>query len=115
VFHKFVFFYPNDLKSKPEFMYTNKNQNFSEKEVNCLLDHLKEKEAAASKKNEEDATNANAAAAKGGKADPKKDAKGKAGGKGAPAGVEDKNSPQQITVDYPADVENDKNYLIIER
>ena len=47
-----------------------------------------------------------------GKPDPKKD-KGKPAGKGA-APTEDKNAPQQITVEYPETAE-DQNCMIMER
>ena len=81
-----------------------------------LESYLKEKEdkEAAKKAEEEAAANVNGAGAAGGKkADPKKDAKGKAPAKGATV-VEDKNSPQPITVDYP-EIESDPDFVIFER
>ena len=65
---------------------------------------------------ETSATPGGTAAKAGGKADPKKDAKGGAakGGKGGAPGVEDKNSPQPITVEYQ-ELDPEVNYIIFER
>lgn len=73
---------------------------------------MKEKEEAEKRAAEEAELAAQLAAATGGKKDAKKPDK-KAPAKGA-APVEDKNSPQPITVEY-SDVLSDDNFLVYER
>ena len=114
IFHKFVFMYPHELLSEPEFMFQDNLQNFTEKDTMNMLEYLQEMETLKKQRKEDDNAVNTQAATKGGKADPKKDAKGK-GAKGGAPGVEDKNAPQPITVEYPTDVEEDKDYIIYER
>jgi len=105
----------------PEFKIENKLEKFKDKDIALLEEHLQEEERRkeAEMKAKKEAENAQAAAGapagKGGKADPKKDAKGGAakGGKGV-AAVEDKNAPQNITVDYP-DIESSYSFTIFEK
>lgn len=90
------------------------------KDEAALLEYLEAKEAAIEKqKAEEDAAAQAAAAGAGaakGKVDPKKDPKaaGKGVAKGGASPSDDKNVPQQITVEYPQ-IETEKNYIIYER
>lgn len=109
-------FYSEEWLSTPEFRYENRIDELKPKDLVMLEEYLKKKEDDAAKKAEEEAAQAAAntggAPAKG-KADPKKDAKGKPPAKGA-APVEDKNSPQAITVEYP-EIDNGCNYMIFER
>mmetsp|Transcript_13925 Transcript_13925/g.21708 ORF Transcript_13925/g.21708 Transcript_13925/m.21708 type:complete len:125 (+) Transcript_13925:1611-1985(+) len=80
--------------------------------VKMKLNKEEEKEVEDSVKKVDEDTNA-AAASKTGKVDPKKDAKGKGGGKGGVIG-EDKNAPQIMTVEYEEDVETDPSSLVYE-
>lgn len=68
---------------------------------------MKEQEAKAEEAPEQDAANAAP-----GKGKDKKDAKGKAPGKTPES---DQNSPQEITVDYPTEVESDPDFLVFEK
>lgn len=110
-----MYFYPEEWLVTPEFRYENRMVQLKSKDTAMLESYLKEKEdkEAAKKAEEEAAANNGAGAAGGKKADPKKDAKGKAPAKGA-AVVEDKNSPQPITVDYP-EIDSNADYMIFER
>lgn len=109
-FHKYYFFYDEKYQDIPEFMIDNKYLSFKDKEIKILVDDLIErerKEAERLKAEQEAKAAAAQAASTGGappakgKADPKKDNKAAPakGGKGA-AVVDDKNGPQNITVDY---------------
>jgi len=104
----------------PEFCFDNKLDILKPKDVAILSEYLVEKEKAeearrnAQKEAEAAAANAGISPVKGGKADPKKDAKGaKAPAKGA-APVDDKNGPQNITVAVP-NIESLPNFLICEK
>ena len=111
-----MFFYPEELLVTPEFRYENRMVELKPKDVVMLENYLKEKEEkeTARKAEEEAAANNGAGGAAGGKkADPKKDAKGKAPAKGATV-AEDKNSPQPITVEYP-EIDSNSDYVIFER
>ena len=110
-------FFPSDLLVEPEFRYENKLESLKRKDMDFMVEYLELQEEAARKAEaEREAKSTPApggAAAKGGKADPKKAAP-KGGAKGA-APTEDKNSPQPITVEYPADTQEDLNFMIFER
>ena len=115
-FHKNNYFFSPDLQSSPEFMYKNHLIDLKESEVNMLSVSLDEKEEEARLKREEMGSamqldNKGKPAAK----DAKKDAKApaKVPPKGAQAGVEDKNKPQDIDIEYP-DIESNHNFIIME-
>jgi hypothetical protein len=102
----------------PEFRYENKLDNIKPKDKAALVEYLDIKEkhdadlkAAADAAAAEAAAASNATPAKGKDA---KKAEKKPPAKGA-APVEDKNSPQPITVEYPEDVKEQEQFLIFER
>lgn len=110
-YHKYFFFYDVKYQDVPEFMIDNKYLTFKDKEIKILLDDLvlrEQKQAERLKAEQEAKAAAALAAASGGappakgKADPKKDVKAAPvkGVKGAVV-VDDKNGPQNISVDYP--------------
>lgn len=112
-----MYFFPSEMLVVPEFRYENKLDSLKKKDIDFMIEYLELQEEAAKKAEaEREAKSTPApgagAAAKGGKADPKK-APPKGGAKGA-APAEDKNSPQPITVEYP-DTPEDSNYMVFER
>lgn len=113
--HEHFRFYSQDLLTTPEFRYENKLDVIKPKDKAFILEYLELKEKhEAELKAAADAAAAEASATPAkGKADPKKDAK-KPPAKGA-APVEDKNSPQSIVVEYPADVKSQEEFMIFER
>jgi hypothetical protein len=110
IFHKYLHFYDTSLMVVPEYCYENKLDNFKPKDIQILKDWLSEKDAEEEARASQLKEQENASPTKGGgKADPKKDAKGKAPAKGAP--TEEKPA---VNIDYP-EIEETLNFLILEK
>jgi hypothetical protein len=94
--HRFKYFYDSEFMKVPEFCFENKIEVFKQKDIEILVEHLKneEEEALKKKKAAEDALAAQSLGAPSKGKDVKKDAKApaKAPAKGA-AIADDKNCP----------------------
>eukprot|EP00352_Strombidinopsis_acuminata_P000850 CAMPEP_0176342678 /NCGR_PEP_ID=MMETSP0126-20121128/3354_1 /TAXON_ID=141414 ORGANISM="Strombidinopsis acuminatum, Strain SPMC142" /NCGR_SAMPLE_ID=MMETSP0126 /ASSEMBLY_ACC=CAM_ASM_000229 /LENGTH=100 /DNA_ID=CAMNT_0017688207 /DNA_START=425 /DNA_END=727 /DNA_ORIENTATION=- len=83
-YHKHNGFFDTELLNKPEFIYRNHLIDLKESEIKMLEEHLLEREETSAMSMRDSQLNiADKSAPVKGKADPKKDAKGKPTGKGA--------------------------------
>ena len=109
-YHKVNRFFDPELCSRPEFMFKNHLIKLKDTEIEMLQADLAliedEERRRVALESQEGTVSQNIKT----KADPKKD-KAK-GGKGV---VDDKNAPKTIEIDYPADVEEEPNFILLDK